>query len=50
MFIVYNTEEQTIDITQGIVRSVSVIYGNYEFAGTELRIPGGLMLGMVHKG
>ena len=43
--IVYNTEEQTIDITQGIVRSVSVIYGNYEFAGTELRIPGGLMLG-----
>lgn len=43
--IVYNTQEQTIDITQGIVGRVSVIYGNYEFAGTELRIPGGLMLG-----
>ena len=42
---VYNTAGQTIDIAQGIVGDVYVIYGNYEFAGTDLRLPGGLMLG-----
>ena len=41
---VYNTMEQTIDITQGTVGTVYVIYGNYDFAGTNLRLPGGLML------
>ena len=42
---VYNTTEQTIDITQSTVGTVYVIYGNYDFSGTDLRIPGGMMLG-----
>ena len=43
--LVYNTTEQSINITEATVGDVSIIYGNYEFAGTELRLPGGLMLG-----
>ncbi len=43
--LVYNTNEHFINITDGTVGDISVIYGNYDFAGTELRLPGGLMLG-----
>lgn len=43
--LVYNTEEKTIDIADSIVGDIYVIYGNYDFSGTELRLPGGLMLG-----
>ena len=46
---VYNTTEKTMDIAQGTVGSLYVIYGNYEFAGTELRVPGGLMLGWATR-
>lgn len=42
---VYNTTEKTISVTESIVGDIHVIYGNYDFAGTELRLPGGLMLG-----
>ena len=42
---VYNTTDEPIDITQATVGAVYVIYGNYDFAGTNLRLPGGLMLG-----
>ena len=42
---VYNTKEQTIDIAQSTVGDIYVIYGNYDFTGTNLRLPGGLMLG-----
>ena len=31
------------------MRDVHVIHGNYDFSGTELRLPGGLMLGWSTK-
>lgn len=46
---VYNTTEETIDIAQGTVGHLYVIYGNHDFAGTDLRIPGGLMLGWATR-
>lgn len=46
---VYNTTEQSIDIAQSTVGTVYVIYGNYDFAGTNLRLPGGLMLGWATR-
>ena len=42
---VYNTTEKTLPVSECIVGDISVIYGNYDFSGTQLRIPGGLMLG-----
>lgn len=41
----FNTTESTIPVTECKVGGVHVIYGNYDFSGTELRLPGGLMLG-----
>ena len=41
----FNTTENTIAVTESTVGGIHVIYGNYDFSGTELRIPGGLMLG-----
>lgn len=46
---VYNTTAQTLDITQCTVGTVCVIYGNYDFSGTDLRIPGGLMPGWASR-
>ncbi len=42
---VFNTTESTIPVAESTVGSIHVIYGNYDFSGTELRIPCGLMLG-----
>lgn len=42
---VYNTTEQTIGISHCTVGSIYAIYGNLDFAGTQLRLPGGLMPG-----
>ena len=41
----FNTTENTIPVTESTVGSIHVIYGNYDFSGTELRLPGGFMLG-----
>ena len=41
----FNTTESTIPVTESTVWGLSVIYGNYDFSGIELRLPGGLMLG-----
>lgn len=45
----FNTTESTIPVTECKVGGVHVIYGNYDFSGTELRLPGGLMLGWSTK-
>ena len=42
---VYNTTEETLSVEESIVGGIHVLYGNYDFAGTKLRIPGGWMLG-----
>ena len=42
---VFNTTESTIPVAESTVGGIHVIYGNYDFSGTELRLPGGLMLG-----
>ena len=42
---VFNTTESTISVAESTVGGIHVIYGNYDFSGTELRIPCGLMLG-----
>ena len=41
----FNPTEGTIPVAESTVGGVHVIYGNYDFSGTELRLPGGLMLG-----
>ncbi len=41
----FNTTESTIPVTESTVGGIHVIYGNYDFSGTELRLPGGFMLG-----
>ena len=41
----FNPTESTIPVAESTVGGVHVIYGNYDFSGTELRLPGGLMLG-----
>ena len=45
----FNTTESTIPVTGSTVGGIHIIYGDYDFAGTELRIPGGLMLGWSAK-
>ena len=45
----FNTTESTIPVTESTVGGIRVIYGDYDFSGTELRIPGGLMLGWSTK-
>ena len=42
---VFNTTESVIPVAESTVGGIHVIYGNYDFSGTELRLPGGLMLG-----
>jgi hypothetical protein len=42
---VFNTTESTIPVAESTAGGIHVIYGNYDFSGTELRLPGGLMLG-----
>ena len=42
--------ESAIPVAESTVGGIHVIYGNYDFSGTELRLPGGLMLGMVYPG
>lgn len=42
---VYNTTEEPLDVSQGTVGFLYAIYGNYDFSGEQLRLPGGLMLG-----
>ena len=42
---VFNTTERAIPVAESTVGGIHVIYGNYDFSGTELRRPGGLMLG-----
>ena len=42
---VFNTTENTIPVAESTVGGIHVIHGNYDFSGTELRLPGGLMLG-----
>ena len=42
---VFNTTESAIPVAESTVGGIHVIYGNYDFSGTELRLPGGLMLG-----
>ena len=46
---VCNTSKNAIDITQGTVGYLHVIYGNLDFSGADLQIPGGLMLGWSTK-
>ena len=46
---VFNTTESTISVAESTVGGIHVIYGNYDFSGTELRIPFGLMLGWSTK-
>lgn len=46
---VCNTTKNAIDITQGTVGYLHVIYGNLDFSGADLQIPGGLMLGWSTK-
>lgn len=46
----FNTTENTISIAESTVGGIYVIYGNYDFSGTELRIPGGLMLQWSTRG
>ena len=41
----FNTTESTIPVAESTVGGIHVIYGNYDFSATELRLPGGLMLG-----
>lgn len=41
----FNTAESAISVAESTVGGVHVLYGNYDFSGTELRLPGGLMLG-----
>ena len=41
----FNPTESTIPVAESTVGGVHVTYGNYDFSGTELRLPGGLMLG-----
>ena len=41
----FNATENTIPVSESIVGGIHVLYGNYDFSGTELRLPGGLMLG-----
>lgn len=41
----FNTTESTIPVIESTVGGIYVIYGNYDFSGTELRLPGGPMLG-----
>lgn len=41
----FNTTESTIPVAESTVGGIHVIYGNYDFSGTELRLPGGFMLG-----
>lgn len=40
----FNTTEDTISVDESTIGGISVIYGNYDFSGTELLLPGGLML------
>ena len=47
--LVFNSTEDTITVAESTVGGVYVIYGNYDFSGTQLRIPGGLMLGWSTK-
>ena len=42
---VFNTTESAIPVAESTVGGIHVIYGNYDFSGTKLRLPGGLMLG-----
>ena len=42
---VFNTTESAIPAAEGTVGGIHAIYGNYDFSGTDLRLPGGLMLG-----
>ena len=37
-------EEHMIPVAESTVGGIHVIYGNYDFSGTELRLPGGVML------
>ena len=46
----FNTTENTISVAESTVGGIYVIYGNYDFSGTELRIPGGLMLQWSTRG
>lgn len=46
---VFNTTESTIPVAESTVGGIHVIYGNYDFSGTELRLPGGLMLGWATR-
>lgn len=46
---VSNTTEKTIDIQEGTVGRIYVVYGNLDFAGADLQITGGLMLGWSTK-
>ena len=41
----FNTTESTIPVAESTVGGIHVIYVNYDFSGTELRLPGGFMLG-----
>ena len=41
--LVFNSTEDTITVAESTVGGVYVIYGNYDFSGTQLRIPGGLI-------
>lgn len=41
----FNTTAKAISVEESTVGSIHVLYGNYDFGGTELRIPGGGMLG-----
>ena len=46
---VFNTTESTISVAESTVGGIHVIYGNYDFSGTELRIPCGVDAGMVNQ-
>ena len=45
----FNTTESTIPVTESTVGGIYIIYGDYDFSGTEIRLPGGLMLGWSTK-
>ncbi len=42
---VYNIQNMPITLDKGIVGGIYVVYDNYDFAGVDVRLPKGLMLG-----
>lgn len=46
---VYNTSEQDLPISECTVGGLYIIYGNYDFSGQQVQLPGGMMLGWSNR-